>query len=486
MAKPPHSPLLWRRINQSLSHPRPAFIAKLEPSTLCHRGASSRPFHTTPIRAGPRKTPALRRAAARNIPGGFSLPHTTRNGQRLDRDGFWWAKIKTDVNVCLREFDGIANDLYELTSRKKMMPPGVSFKTFKTVAEQLIRLSHSEHASRSNIKTISTDVDAVYRIGACLYPLKLGPTIKEWAMSACAKAKSRRAVVELVNKYIELETVDIHRNTEWIATVKDLALIDEFPPAVLLYAKILTWRGENETAAQLLEEKILPYIRPSPRVSDCYFTDVTVGNMMDSPLRLYGLAIAQTKGFDEVSKVMERAALEFYEPIALTELAITKLEVDDFDRYEELMSMGAAAGYGKACFYLANYYLRVSLGEFLTRQEREALTRVEPTGWAKTFEPFTLWLDSIVNKPWSRLIYRELALDWYAVAEATGNQTASLIQAMVQREKGDKEGARKIFDRINLERLSSELPAKAIKTLEAGWDDPDLKYEYPIKFMPLG
>lgn len=158
MAKPPHSPLLWRQINQSLSPPRPAFIAKLEPSTPCHRGASSRPFHTTPIRAGPRKTPALRRAAARNIPGGFSLPHTTKNGQRLDRDGFWWAKLKTDVNVCLREFDGIANDLYELTSRKKMMPPGVSFKTFKTVAEQLIRLSHSEHASQGNIKTISTGI----------------------------------------------------------------------------------------------------------------------------------------------------------------------------------------------------------------------------------------------------------------------------------------------------------------------------------------
>ncbi|CAG8054223.1 unnamed protein product [Penicillium olsonii] len=485
MAKPPHSPIV-RRITQSLFPPHPARIAPVQPSTLRHGGASSRPFHTTPIRSGVRRSPGLRRAESKNVPGGLVLPHTTGRGQRVDRDGFWWARLRFDLGLCLRQFDESANTLYEHTTKIKLMPPGVSFKTFKSVAEQLIRLSHAEYASHGSIKTISTDADAVYRIACCLLPLSIGPNLREWAMSACAKAKSRRALVDLVNKYIEIDTVDIHRNTEWIAMVKDLALIDEFPPAIMLYAKILTWRGENEAAAQLLQEKILPYIRPSPRRPDNFFYDLTVGNTIDSPLRLYGLAIAATKGIEDVSKVMERAALEFYEPIALTELAITKLELDDHDRYEELMTMGAASGYGRAAFYLANYYFRISQGEFLTRQEREEAVKVEPTGLAKILEPFTSWLDSIVNKPWSRMTYRELAKDWYAVAATTGNPTAELIYALMMREESRMEHSRELFDLIKKERLLAELPPKAIKALEQGWNNPEFEPEYPIKFMPLG
>ena len=155
MAKPPHSPIV-RRITQSLFPPHPARIAPVQPSTLRHGGASSRPFHTTPIRSGVRRSPGLRRAESKNVPGGLVLPHTTGRGQRVDRDGFWWARLRFDLGLCLRQFDESANTLYEHTTKIKLMPPGVSFKTFKSVAEQLIRLSHAEYASHGSIKTIST------------------------------------------------------------------------------------------------------------------------------------------------------------------------------------------------------------------------------------------------------------------------------------------------------------------------------------------
>lgn len=329
------------------------------------------------------------------------------------------------------------------------------------------------------------DVDAIYRIASTLIIIPKGPSLREWAKTACARGKSRRALVELVMKYIEVETVDIHRNNEWIALVKDFALIDEFPPAIMLYAKILTWRGESAAAAELLEQKILPYTRASRRAPSNHFEDLTLGGFMDSPLRLYGLAISATKGIEDVTKVMETAALEYYEPIALTELAVSHIEMQNWDKYEELMSMAATSGYQSACFYLANYYFRVSKGEYLTRQERAAIERVEPTGWRKALEPLRLWVESIVHKPMDRMDYRRMAEEWYTIAE-TMKPTASLVLALMEREEGNMTKSRIMFDRVPREEYLEELPAKAISELDKKWDDPEYKPEYPLKFMPIG
>ncbi|KAJ5353836.1 hypothetical protein N7541_006400 [Penicillium brevicompactum] len=486
MANPSHLRPSWRQINQALSSPHPAYIARANPSTSYHRGASLRPFHTTPTQsARPRQSPSVRRANASSTPAHLSLPHTTKGGQRLDRDGFWWARIGRDPNPMLEDFAAIAPILYQASSNHGLIPPSVTFNTYKNVSEQLITLAYTEYAGAFNIKTVSTDVDAIFRIATSLVPLPSGPALREWAKSACARGKSRRALVELVNKYIEIDSVDIHRNTEWIALVKDFALKDEYPQAIMLYAKILTWRGEGAQAAELLEEKILPYIRASPRQPQNPFCDITLGGGIDSPLRLYGLAISATKGIDEVSKVMERAALEFSEPIALTELAISHLEGKDWDRYEELMSMAATSGYKPACFYLANYYLRMSKGEYLTRQERAEVIRGEPTGWMKTLEPLRLWIDSIVYNPLDRTAYRNLAKEWYMIAQIE-KPTAALILAMMEREEGHITESRSMFERVSRDDYLTELPEKAIRQLDQNWDDPDYEPEYPLKFMPVG
>jgi hypothetical protein len=156
MAKP-HSPLLWRQIHRTLS-PIPHTLrtsAQACTALSCH--STPRPFHTTQNRsASVRQTPSLRRAAERNLPSNFVLPHKLPNGLKVDREGFWWGVINEDVNIMLKEFEESAHVVYEVASQSQMIPTGVNFDTFKSVAEQVIRLSHSVPPTANNIRTISS------------------------------------------------------------------------------------------------------------------------------------------------------------------------------------------------------------------------------------------------------------------------------------------------------------------------------------------
>jgi hypothetical protein len=311
----------------------------------------------------------------------------------------------------------------------------------------------------------------------------------EWARSACARAKSRRALVEVVNRYIEIPDIDIHRNTEWIALIKDFALIEESPHAIMLYAKILTWRGETTKAAELLEQKILPFIKPTLRQPH-FLEDITSRGRVDSPLRLYGLAIAEKQGIEAVSKVVYRAAMEYSEPIALTELAIAQLEKPDYDAYEEYMAMAATAGYGQACYYLANYYHRISMGELKSREEREEQKKIarhaELPSLFRPLEDLKGWVESVVHKPLDRADYLKLASEWYGLAFATGETNAGLILALIQRAAGEVETSRKIYNSLNQDRFRSSVPAKALRELNAKWDDPTFDPGFPPKLLGLG
>lgn len=292
--------------------------------------------------------------------------------------------------------------------------------------------------------------------------------------------------MEVVNEYTETLGVDINRNTEWIAIVKDLALIDEFPTAIMLYAKILAWRGQNEQAAKLLEEKILPFIRPTalPQGS---FTDITLNNKLISPLRLYGLVAAHTQGHDAMSKAIQRAAVEFAEPMALTELAMGQMAVNEYAKYEEYMAAAAMSGHGKACLYLANYYRRISIGEYLTQRQREEAKRVANPlhGWSKIVESVKVWVDSIVNKPLDSEGYARLAMEWYRVAYFQNETPAKLIEALMLRERGRWKEAWEAFSMIDRRDLLDFLPTKAINQLQANWEDPAFKPGFPEKITKV-
>lgn len=335
------------------------------------------------------------------------------------------------------------------------------------------------------------DVDAIYRIALILAELQKGQFIYQWALTSCAKAHSRRALVDLVNRYISTDGVDIYQNTECIAQVKDLALKDEFPHAIMLYAKLLIWRGENGQAARLLEQKILPYLQPTTKHPPLW-EDIRLSDNFDSPWRMYAVAVEKEQGLEGIQKATQRAALEFHDPVALTDFAISVLETEapnKYEAYEAYMAAAALAGHAPACFHLANLYYRTFQGEFTTEAERVAKKREEAnaarSAWLRRFEPIASWVHTLFNQPMDHKTYRMLAMDWYELAFDQGNSEAGYILAMLFREDGDMEKSREVY-KLTAERgLPTNLSKRGLLEMRDKWEDRTFNPGLPPKLLRL-
>ncbi|KGO49276.1 Tetratricopeptide-like helical [Penicillium expansum] len=371
------------------------------------------------------------------------------------------------------------------------LPPGVNLATFASVGEQLIKLSHSQFPSASLVRSISIDVDAVYRIAVALADLQKGHYVYQWALTSCAKANSRRALVELVNRYIDTEGVDIYRNTECIAKVKDLALKDEFPHAIMLYAKLLIWRGENAEAARLLEQRILPYIQPT-RKHPGLWEDIKLSNNFDSPWRMYAVAVEQEQGLAGIQRATHRAALEFHDPTAMADYAISALETEapnKYEVYESYMSAAAVGGHTPACLHIANFYYRTFQGEFATEAERNAKKREEANAarnaLLQRFEPIANWVYTLFNQPMDHMAYRMLAMEWYELAFDKGSSEAGYILAMLFREEGDMEKSREVYNLTAQKGLPTTVPKKGLVEMRDKWEDQTFQPGLPPKLLRL-
>ncbi|KAJ6072594.1 hypothetical protein N7467_010679 [Penicillium canescens] len=513
MTRPSPSPVQWRQICHALNpkvhgvrNPRLSACAAPAVNNVTAPATTKRPFHTTQSRSivGGRKTPHLHsprheREAKRQLRSKQNLP--------LDRDGFSAFLIAGGGVKETKEFQAKVKETYEAASG--MLPSGVGLTTFKSVGEQLIKAAYSGSPTAAAIQSISIDVDAVYRIGHIVAGRNYA--LREWIQSACAKAKSRRALVFLVSRYMRLDGIDIHRDNEWIMQVQELALKEDFPPAIMVWAELLTWRGKNKEASKILEEKILPFIT-STRVIPKPWTDITLDGTVSSPWRLYALANADDP--EKVKEAMTRAALDFGEPVALTEMAISALANrrdrdefqlaylnnknawEEFDKYEQYMGMAATAGHDKACFYLANWYYRISRGDIPSPEKRELQMESRESRrddlknpWKK-YNPFyriPLFL-SKWNKPIELSEYRTLTMDWHELAMSKGNRASALILALLLREDGLMDESRKMYDQAAAYGLPGVLPKKGLLELEDNWNNPE--YTPPMdkiveKLMPI-
>ncbi|KAJ5405622.1 hypothetical protein N7465_006906 [Penicillium sp. CMV-2018d] len=495
MARPLISPLQWRQLNQALCptahtlrhHRAQACTARAV--TNSNTTTSKRPFHTTQTRSAirpSRKAPSVRKEARQGVPRNVLV---ARGGVKLDRDGFWNSYCTAHVEPTLAEFKQFTRQLYE--TYQNLIPPGVNVATFGSVGEQLIRLSHSQLPSASLVRSISIDVDAVYRIALILADLQKGQFVYQWALTSCAKANSRRALVELVNRYIDTEGVDIYQNTECIAKVKDLALKDEFPHAMMLYAKLLIWRGENAEAARLLEQKILPYLQTT-RKRPPLWEDIKMLDNFDSPWRMYAVAVEKEEGLAGIQRATRRAALEFHDPVAMTDYAISVLETEatnKYEVYESYMSAAALAGHTPACFHLANFYYRTFQGEFTTEAERNAKGREEAnaarSALLRRFEPIANWVYTLFNQPMDRETYRMLAMDWYELAFDKGNNEAGYILAMLFREDGNMEKSREVYNLTAKMGFPDSLSKKSLVEMRDKWEDQTFNPGLPPKLLSL-
>lgn len=352
------------------------------------------------------------------------------------------------------------------------------------------------------------DVDTVFRIGFAATTTNLD--YREWVMSACALAQARLPTVIIVARQLKGKKMPI-RNY-FIEEVEVLAR-KQYPPALLIQAKIAGLRGDFNLAFKLLENKVLPYLSPSKRMP-LVTEDIALQGFLDSPWRLYALLRAQhdVRFKSEESRLksneaLRMAALVYQDPEALVDYASHMMNEGNLDMYEECMSKAATAGNSKACLFLANFYYLTFHGMYPTRGERQEplntknktsapKTKGEPTpsksvlallsqspAFKSAADTVYEWTSSFFHQSMKRPQYRELAEDWYHLACSHGEPRAAFMTALMARENGHSIEGRVFLDEAESE-PDPDFQAK-LKALKERWYDTDYDPSLPRRMLEV-
>lgn len=330
-----------------------------------------------------------------------------------------------------------------------------------------------------------------------------GTAIRTWILHSCARAKAKIPMVLVAWQQLRDDTVP--KDTKWNVEVAKLAA-QGFPPAMLLQTKILSLRGKIDEALELLTSKIMPNLvstrdRPNP------MEDITLTKQIESPFRLGALLYAslaarlEAQGkpgaqelFEKADEWTKKAALEYNDVEALVDYASLMMNEKNYDMYEECMSKAATGGSGKACFFLANFYFRTSLGEFPMRNQR-ALPNYTPNDrstWALESEEagktaigrFWKWWAAPIET--SRDEYKHLAFEWYQTAVEYTDYRAGMMAALLFRDDEQYSQGKVWIQMLLDDGLGSdkEYGPKAIEIVKH-WDDINYEPAIPKRLLPV-
>lgn len=353
---------------------------------------------------------------------------------------------------------------------------------------------------------MNIDVDAVWRIGflvGALVQASKTPALARWIRDSCAKAEARIPTCLIAAEQLQDNVVP--KDTTWNRDIAKLAA-QEFPPAMLLQAKILGLRGKHKEALDLLNSKIMPHLVASPS-RPMPLEDITCAGKIESPFRLSALLYASLgaklnaqgskdaeKYFQKSDEWTRKAALEFNDLDALVDYASLMMNQKNYDMYEESMSKAASGGSGKACFYIANFYFRTSLGEFPMRSQRTS-PNYDPNDRTTWISGSAVPSDNFLVKWWQRRTapietsmqeYKHLAFEWYQTAFEYRNLKAIFGLALLLRD--DKQYTQAfLWMRGALEEGLEVDPLYGSKITEMmrRWYEPDYEPAIPKKMLPV-
>ncbi|KAJ5643171.1 uncharacterized protein N7484_005678 [Penicillium longicatenatum] len=472
---------------------------------------SARPFHSTSSKqAKPRPAPAANRARDKKRQH-ESFRVNWSAGRRTEKDvnhgGMFFGCLSDvkeglvgPVEWMLQKHEKESRWAYAAAIRDGLIPSAISESTYRDVGTQLIKAAYAMEPDRHVIRKISTDVDAVFRIGWMVSADH--QFLRGWHITACGLAGAALPCVISARSTIT-DTYAPAKNNSQLDALFDLAKTG-YPPAILLQAKIMYMRGEYEAAAKLLEEKMFPFLSPTAR-KPIPFEDIILGGLLDEPYRLYAL-IQATLGEmhnsqehrNKSDEAIRIAALEYNDPTALVEYASLMMNQNNLEMYEECMSKAATAGLGKACLYLANFYYLTYQGVYPTRGEQKP-TQANPNP-AANWKPIEIdskaeiaqlssWqsimrnVKSSLNRSMSRADYHLLAYEWYHLATGHGESKGTFMCALLSRELDMMHDGRLLLEASDMDH--DPIYAKKMAELKNNWYNKDYEPSVPKKMLPV-
>ncbi|KAJ5540731.1 hypothetical protein N7494_005807 [Penicillium frequentans] len=479
---------------------------------------SARPFHSTSSKqAKARPAPAANRAREHQRQNAEFMA-TWRAGRRaekgIDHTGMFYECVSNireeyvgTVESMVAKHETEARWAYVAATKDGLIPSAISESTYKDVGTQLIRAAFATEPDRLAIRKISTDVDAVFRIGWMV--TADNRFLRGWLITACAMANAALPCVISARSSFTDTSVPSKNNPQ-LDVLFDLAKTG-YPPALLLQAKVMYLRGEYESAAELLEEKVLPYISPTAR-KPMPFEDIILGGLLDHPYRLYALVQATLGELDnsqehrnKSDEAIRTAALVYNDPTALMEYASLMMNQNNLEKYEECMSKAATAGNGDACLYLANFYYLTHQGLYPTRGEQKptkanpnpaanwkpievnSKAELDPIAKLGSWQSIMKMVKNSFNRSMSRADYHRLAYEWYRQANGHLEPRAAFMRALLARELDLVHNGR-VWLEISAELsdiVQDPIYKRKLAELKANWYNKDYEPSVPKRLLPV-
>ncbi|KAJ5090295.1 hypothetical protein N7532_008979 [Penicillium argentinense] len=400
----------------------------------------------------------------------------------------------------LKLHEELAEPYYDMSIRLGFISRDITLKTYKEVGRKLVTAAFESAPNAAAIRAISVDVDTVFRIGHCVMGQFHEKYLNEWTLSACGMAKARMALVIIVNRAANKEKIP--PRSEWVEEIKKLAAL-EYPPAMLLHAKILGQRGQYEDSFRIFEKKIFPRISPT-RSEVPMFDNIRVGGM-ESPYRLYALYRAaydklygSKESREKADEATRIAALEYNDPDALVEYASLMMNENNLDMYEECMVKAASGGHQRAGFYLGNFYYLTYHGQYPTREQRspdaqklfwlQRLAEQNKDGSVSIPKRVLGWAASFFNQSLSKDDYRLLAVCWYEIGGFLAHPESLFMRALFMREVAvsveEREDAAIYFETAADHMTDPQLKQKIVE-IQNNWFDPCYEPSLPKKLLAV-
>ncbi|KAJ5726682.1 uncharacterized protein N7483_008039 [Penicillium malachiteum] len=517
MAKPPTALRQWVQLRKNLSTSSPLNVLQTTSNsrapTLTRTSIQSRPFSSTPK---PNGTPApaaelARRQKLRRLRREGAFIKSGQQDFLVDDRGLFLGSLEhykvdyvgTEQSLMLQH-DKVAKWQYAAGVRDGFIPKGISEKKFYDVGKELIQAAFESPPNGQAIRAISTDVDAVFRLGfMASIEHKL---LRGWIVSSCALARSSMAVVTIARGQVTDTEVPAPGKNSWLVETEKLAN-EGYPPAMLLQAKIIGARGDLEGALEILEKKIMPFLTPSQR-RPIAFEDITLNGLLPSPYQLQAVILAamgqkldSQAHRDAADKALAIAATQYNDVQALLDYACLMMSQDKLDVYEECMSKAATAGNPKACLYLANYYYLTYMGRYPTQAEQrptrdnphpvanwepispseESNKPTELTTWGLKY--YLSYFKNLFRASMSRSEYYTLSRDWYQLAYHHGEHRAAFMAALIDRELGLMHNGRMFLEQAQMQH--DPLYREKLEELKNRWFDKDFEPAVMLKMLPV-
>lgn len=367
-------------------------------------------------------------------------------------------KLATDSDV-----------IYKSGLQAGLFDKNLTQDVFEDIVRKLIDVSGRKAPSAAALRSVYIgDPNIVVGVASTMNKfVPWFPFLWSWAANATADAGATISVVSYVKR--ELDKPFTTYQTRQFLQLEVLA--DRgIPLAMRMQAEVYWDQKRYDKAIEILE-RLHNRTYPSNTIV-AFKDDVTMDSQFSAPWKRLA-EFYMHRDLEEKSDALTKiGALDYQDPDALMAYAFRMKEQENWEAYEQCVSIAATAGDGTACWRLGNFYYQIFQGMI---------------PWAHALPENAPWFHSLFYRSLGTRRplrdFRKLAIDWYELAEIHNDKMAIRNYAILCREDGEINKAESAL--LKLQRSPKDWKSPNIVKLRERFYDENFRPKIPSSWLQL-